>query len=178
MTICLPGRTFGRGEGQLAYLDRNNPLELPLRTLRRTADFSGRSQRTEVVYYWIAWYAVSLLLGFGVSLLSPFDSLYSAEALRDVLAIPMVALLVRRLHDQGRPGWPALILPLTVLLDFVDIVRWTQEDARQLIAYRQMGPHPLQWFEAAVGLATFVLFLLPGTEGPNLYGEDPRQVED
>jgi uncharacterized membrane protein YhaH (DUF805 family) len=161
----------------MAYADRRDPLELPLRTLRRTADFSGRSQRTEVVCYVIAWYALSLLVGFGVSLLSTFDSPYWAEALRDLLVVPMVALLVRRLHDQGRPGWPALILPLIVLLDFVDIVRWTQWDANRLIAYQASGPHPLQWAEGVLSLATLVLFLLPGTEGPNRYGEDPRLVE-
>lgn len=161
----------------MAYAD-GNPFELPLRTLRRTADFSGRSQRTEVIYYWISWYAASVLIGLGVSLLSPFDSVYSAEALRDLLAISMFALLVRRLHDQGRPGWAALVLPLTVLLDLVDIVRWTQWDVGRLIAYQASGPHPLQWLEEALGLVTLILFLLPGTEGLNRYGEDPRQVVD
>jgi uncharacterized membrane protein YhaH (DUF805 family) len=131
-----------------------------------------------VIYYWITWWAASLLLGFGVSFLSPFDSPYWAESVRDLLAIPMFALLVRRLHDQGRPGWPALILPLVLLLDAVELVRWAQWDVGRLVAYQRTGPHPLQWFEEAAGLGTVILFLLPGTEGPNLFGEDPRQVDD
>src|SRR5947209_4012627 len=74
---------------KLAYAYKNEAVDLPLRTLRRMADFSGRSRRTEAVYYGIASYALSLVLGFATSLLSPFDSAYSAEALQLTLAIPM-----------------------------------------------------------------------------------------
>jgi uncharacterized membrane protein YhaH (DUF805 family) len=161
----------------LAYGDTNEAFELPLRTLRRTADFSGRSRRTEVVYYWIAAWAVSLLLGFAVSVLSPFQSIYAAECVRGLLAIPLFALLVRRLRDQDRPAWLALILPAAIILALPDMVRWASWDAARLITYEERGPHPLQWLQAAAQLATFVLFLLPGTEGLNRYGEDPRQTD-
>jgi uncharacterized membrane protein YhaH (DUF805 family) len=163
---------------RLAYADKNEIFASPLRTLRRTVDFSGRSQRTEAVYYWIAAYAVVLLLGFTISLGSPFDSPYAADALDVLLSIPMVALLVRRLHDQDRPGWPAVILPISIALGLIDLAHWAQWDPRQAIAYRESGPHPLQWLQAAAGLATLVLFLLPGTEGANRYGGDPRLVDD
>jgi uncharacterized membrane protein YhaH (DUF805 family) len=85
---------------------------------------------------------------------------------------------VRRLHDQDRSGWWALLLPLDIALVVPDVLRWLSSDPRQLMDYLQSGPHPLQWLQQAIGLATIVAFMLNGTQGPNRYGEDPRLADD
>jgi uncharacterized membrane protein YhaH (DUF805 family) len=123
-----------------------------------------------------AW-AVSLPIGFAVSLASSFDSIYVAEAARGLLALPLFALLVRRLHDQDRSAWFASILPAAIILAVPDTLRWASSDVSRLIAYRESGPHPLQWLQGMAQLATLVLFMLPGTEGPNRFGDDPRQLD-
>ena len=161
----------------MAYLDRNDPLDFPLRTLRRSFDFSGRSRRTEVVYYWITAYFLSFLAS-SLSFFSTLDSLFVVSAVRGLVAIPMFALLVRRLHDQDRSGWWGLLLPLGIALAIPATLRWLSSDPAELADYLQNGPHPLDWLQQAVALATIVVFMLNGTEGPNRYGEDPRLTED
>jgi uncharacterized membrane protein YhaH (DUF805 family) len=168
----------GGAGGNLAYSDRNDAFELPLRTLRRSFDFSGRSRRTEVIYYWITAYFLSLILGFAISAFSSLNSLFAVPAARGFVSAPMFALLVRRLHDQDRSGWWALLLPLDIALALPDMMRWLSSGPGELMAYLQSGPHPIQWLQQAIWLATIVAFMLDGTEGPNRYGEDPRLTED
>lgn len=66
---------------------------------------------------------------------------------------PLSALLVKRLHDLNRSGWHglwiALLLPLPNLLD-----------------------DPFETVATVAALAvTLWLFFMPGTPGPNAYGE-------
>jgi uncharacterized membrane protein YhaH (DUF805 family) len=84
--------------------------------LRRSADFNGRSQRME---YWMFQLALFLLYLLIAVLAVPFVRLsggdgwaaaYSLRALvQIVLLIPLVAIQVRRFHDQDRSGWFVLL---------------------------------------------------------------------
>ena len=115
------------------------------------------------------------------------------------LVIPSLAVQVRRLHDSGRTGW-WLVVPFAVSMVgqcLFYIVR--AHDMMQLsmqLQHRLQAMPPdainilsiwqaewdiyriiLPWSLAPSLLANFgllVLFLWPGTKGPNRYGEDPR----
>lgn len=81
--------------------------------LKRTFDFRGRSRRSE--FWWFAVFQLLLLLGvltvsFGVrAITDPFEVvIWSMITHVLVMALPMLALLVRRMHDQDWSGWWAL----------------------------------------------------------------------
>jgi uncharacterized membrane protein YhaH (DUF805 family) len=84
-----------------------------LRQIARSLDFGGRSTRTEVVAYWfcacvaaLAFFMAGMLLG----LADGDKQWWLLTAVSVVLAIPEPALFVRRVHDQGRSGWWALLI--------------------------------------------------------------------
>ncbi len=115
------------------------------------------------------------------------------------LVVPCLALQVRRLHDSGRTGW-WLVVPFAVTLlaqcffyvlhahdlahasmqlqhrlqamppGAIDVITVWQDE---LAVYGVMLPWSLAPAVLA-HLALLILFLWPGSKGPNRYGEDPR----
>ena len=98
-------------------------MEWMLMPLKRYADFSGRSRRKE---YWmfllgvIIIYIVLAFLGGGMGAMTDPEAgggigaiLIGIFAL--AIIIPMIAVQVRRFHDQDKSGW-------FVLLNFVPFV--------------------------------------------------------
>lgn len=101
-----------------------------VRALRQFTRFSGRASVAEywwfalfVVLLWGALYLMASIVGsagssggvgqaFGALLLG-----MSLVVLVVVIAliVPVVAITVRRLHDTGRAGWWALLLPVPLL---------------------------------------------------------------
>ena len=125
--------------------------------LRRYADFKGRSPRIE---YWMFVLFVWLFTGpllFALAWLGVFPSaktLHSAPltplgwavsilawVVVAILFTPLLAVQVRRFHDQDRSGWYVLYGLLPYIGSIVLLIR----------------------------------MCLPGTAGPNRYGEDPRE---
>jgi len=146
---------------------------LLLRTIRGTMDFSGRSRRTEWLYYAIATALVRTVFMLSAGITMPFET---AElfglGLGLLLAVPIPALFVRRMHDQNRSGWWALLLILPVAAAvYADWYYPTVPD-NYIDAVTSLGP--AGWLPALVSLAILVLILWPGTDGANAYGEDPR----
>jgi uncharacterized membrane protein YhaH (DUF805 family) len=105
-------------------------IEAVVRALRQFSRFSGRASVAE--YWWFALFIVLLwaALYFMVSVVSSAGSSggvgqtigalllgMSLVVLVAVLAllVPVVAITVRRLHDTGRTGWWALLLPVPLL---------------------------------------------------------------
>ena len=160
----------------MAYSDSiGDNAQLLKRTVAGVSDFSGRSRRTEVIYYWIASALIAIVLNFAVSTAVSFEaSLLFGNALGLVLLIPMFALFVRRIHDQDRSGWWGLLLPLSVLLSVPQRVSELHGDVQAIIAQRTT---PLAILADFCALAVFVLCLLPGTEATNRYGPNPRLEE-
>lgn len=71
------------------------------------ADFSGRARRSE---YWFFYLFVFLIVVAG----SIVDGIIGTTPVVQVVAVlavllPLLAALVRRLHDTGRSGWWALL---------------------------------------------------------------------
>ncbi|WP_324823627.1 DUF805 domain-containing protein [Brevundimonas sp.] len=147
-----------------------------IHTVYCTFTFSGRSRAMEVVYYWLA----SMLAGFLISFLRaplPWDVDWVARSASDiVLGLPFFALFARRMHDQGFSAWwTLLLLPLPLINLY--------QSYRAVFAVRNPSwlhePGPLDgWVPWFLGLALvlMVLFLLPGTRGPNRYGPDSRNA--
>ena len=143
-------------------------LEWMIMPYKRYADFKGRSRRKE---YWsfvllaIAIYvvlgALMVLGGLDLSALSnpaaggqmapPGPLFYVGAGLLGIWAlasfIPMIAVVVRRLHDRDMSGWWYLGAIVAGMIPIVGIL---------------------------ASLAIFVLMLLPGNAGPNRFGPDPK----
>lgn len=84
-------------------------------TLRRWADFHGRSCRSEF-WLWFAFHAAVLLglqLAGAITGLAVFGWLMTAFQL--VVLLPALAVGVRRMHDTGRSGWWVLLCLLPVV---------------------------------------------------------------
>lgn len=141
-------------------------MEYMFLPFKRYFDFSGRSRRME---YWmftllniiVVMVLVFIVLGTGgfASGLDPaagdaavLASMFSGVGILIglwVLAvlIPSIAVTVRRLHDRDMSGW------------------W-------YLAFIVGGMIPYIGFVASIAL--LVLMVLPGTPGPNRFGEDPK----
>jgi uncharacterized membrane protein YhaH (DUF805 family) len=86
----------------------------------------------------------------------------------------MMALFVRRLHDQDRSGWWGLLLPVGFLLSVPELLAISTGDFHKIVAERNS---PIGLLFDAVWLTVLVLCMLPGTEGANRFGADPRLEE-
>jgi uncharacterized membrane protein YhaH (DUF805 family) len=157
----------------VAYSDTvGDNARLLKRTILGTADFTGRSRRTEVIYYWIATVLIGVVVGFTRVMLVPFQSMAWFDVLLQLaFVVPMFALFVRRLHDQNRSGWWGLLLPLALALSIPERLNEVRGDVGAILAQKtSLTAIALD----LVCIAILVLFLWPGTDGPNQFGPDPR----
>ncbi|HWU73345.1 MAG TPA: DUF805 domain-containing protein [Sphingomonas sp.] len=146
--------------------------------------FRGRSTRNEVVSFWL----LSTLAEAGTLILDgPPPPLFYALGIAwsALWAWPWIPLLVRRLHDQGRGAWWALI-PLSVAP--LSALEWlTAPDGHAASISFHLGPLRLvkglastPWTIAlmivfiALAVANVLLFLWQPTRGANRFGPDPR----
>lgn len=151
------------------------PSSSAWRTAASAARFTGRATRSEMAAYVIAALLVSVPVSFLTGLLLPYaQHLLATNVVTVLLALPVPALLVRRYHDAGRSGrWVWLAVGVFAL--------WL---ARTVLA-ATLGPDAreqfdrvawlLDWAVLVANLVTVLLVLLPGTAGPNRFGDDPRQ---
>ena len=130
-------------------------------TVGSTFQFSGRSRRTEFLYYWVAAVAMGIIPFALLTSSHPSDSIgRSVFILSAILLIRFPALLVRRLHDQNRSGWWALAWVPAVL---VGIVKSGEPKGLALSALVGLGN---------LLIVTFLLW--PGSTGENSFGPNPR----
>ena len=134
--------------------------------MRKFAVFSGRARRKE---YW-QFTLLTVLVGIVASMLDSIFNLHRANG-SGVLShgvsagflLPSLAVLVRRLHDVGRPGW---LVPLWCVLVVVAIVGFVSP---------QTWVKVLTAVPAVVGALSSVYYSLRnGDVGPNRYGPDPK----
>jgi uncharacterized membrane protein YhaH (DUF805 family) len=137
-------------------------MEWMILPLKRYADFSGRSSRME---YWmfallqfiivVALALVFVLIGgssgafdAGGDSVAMFSGSFLILALvyLAVFLVPSIAVAVRRWHDMDKTGWMVLLFAV-------------------------LGMIPVIGFLASI--ANIVFMCLPGTSGPNQYGDDP-----
>lgn len=159
-------------------------LKLGLKPFRDIVRFAGRSTRTEIGAFYLLGMLASLLLltihffaDFDYDQLSSIDRIWSL-----VWNLPWIALFVRRLHDQGRSSALALMIGVAELAT-IAASWWTDSpDGSFTVSLFAWHFHPAAGLPAiligAVSLivvgALLVFTFLPGEEGPNRYGPDPR----
>ena len=146
----------------------------PLQVLRRSFVLSGRATRSELISYLFASLFVSVPLSFVTGLVLTHDAhMLVGNAATLLLAIPLPALLVRRLHDSGRSGvwvWLA-VLSFSIWLARTTIsVAWGMSARLSFDGWTWL----IDWAVIMANLASVFLALLPGSNGPNRYGADPR----
>ena len=146
-------------------------------TIAKSFVFAGRATRTEVLSFGLAVVMISMPILILCGLLLPYDQRRLIDLGLTVLAsVPAFALLVRRLHDQGRTGvwaWPAALVFL------VWAARTAAGYAIGASAASQIDRliWPLDWLLTLANLLTIVLLLMPGTKDDNAFGPDPRQPQ-
>jgi len=133
---------------------------------KRYAQFTGRSRRME---YWMfaLLNAIVMLVIFGIMFamsdvddvavdpanpLAIYGWMFSGVGVLLLLwflvvLVPSIAVSVRRLHDRDMSGWWYLGFVVGGLIPYIGLL---------------------------VSLAFLVIMLLPGTRGPNRFGEDPK----
>jgi len=132
---------------------------------KRYVDFTGRSRRMEYWMFTLFNIIVMLILAFiafgGIGLADLSDPASDEMLIAGltggfgllilayflVILIPSIAVTVRRLHDRDMSGWWYLGFFVGGLLPYVGFL---------------------------FSIALLVLMLLPGTPGPNRFGEDPK----
>ncbi len=93
--------------------------------LKRYTDFSGRSRRKEYWFFvlgvWIVMIALSIIEGIlGLTGMiggayGPLTALFYLGVL-----IPLIAVAIRRMHDQDRSGWWILFPIVNIVFLFLD----------------------------------------------------------
>ncbi|MFK7945324.1 MAG: DUF805 domain-containing protein [Paracoccaceae bacterium] len=131
------------------------------------ATFSGRASRSE---FW--WYQLFYVVITGVPIAYISDAMDSFWSLVNLL--PSLAVACRRLHDTDRSGWWQ-VLPIAAVPIFIAAFALN----RVLLEFNldELFGSPLIWIGVVVGLGLYVLLIvwwaMPGTPGPNRFGEDP-----
>ena len=137
-----------------------------LAAYRKPHKFTGRSTRTELLGYlvvsWVLatatnWIVIAMGMAGTVSIDVGIASLSLAYL---VWWLPLPALAVRRLHDQDKSGWWALLLVLPTA------IAW--------LGGKDVFGTPTLMFLQAIYLGGLVLLFWKPTDGPNRYGPDPR----
>jgi len=136
-----------------------------LMPFRRVLDYSGRSRRRE---YWLfALFALVLVLLVGrlpQAISNNFGSLLIIG-----LAVPGLAVTVRRLHDVGRSGW-------WIAMPIVPFLFW----AVALVGgfSSEVLFHVIMPIVILAPFALAALLLFDGNRGPNAYGPDPKNLPE
>ena len=129
-------------------------IDYSILALRRTFDFKGRSRRREYWYFMLTFWVLSVILEIIELNVPPpqKEVLIIIEAIVGYpLLIPLISLLIRRLHDIGKSGWWGLIflIPIVnIIMTFVWLIRDSDDD-------NQYGPNPKYNADSAAWLAQF-----------------------
>ncbi len=157
----------------------HDSLTLVMRAITGIVTFKGRSRRSEFFYYWIA----AMLVGTIIRHI-PYDLSWRTDWILDqgsqlLLLLPIFALFARRLHDANLSGWWALLLPPTMVFSIYSSAQFVFRDVQT--GASTLPDLPLWASLSQIGGVLFflaVIFVIPGTEGPNRFGPDPRRSID
>ena len=118
-TVCPQcGAPQAKLSANVIVNDGGGFFSLGLQPLTRYTDFNGRARRKEYWYFAVMYYAVIFMIGFVGGILGDSASqLIGGISILFALgmAIPSLAVGVRRMHDTNRRGW-WLLLPIVNLV--------------------------------------------------------------
>lgn len=160
-------------------------LKLAWRAISGVVRFTGRSRRTELLYYWLAALLLTAILQWLADALLPrlVDGLswreerIASEAAGLLFLLPFFALFARRMHDQGRTGWWVLVLPPLLAMNVYKSLSFILLDPQTGAATLPDLPWWSSLMALPLVLTHLALMLLPGTNGPNRFGPDPRDED-
>jgi uncharacterized membrane protein YhaH (DUF805 family) len=174
-------------------MDDLSPIGWALRPLKNYAKFSGRSSRAEfwwfflfmMLAYMAIWVVMLTTIGLGTAggarstmgMISAFGVVGILLVLAYLaLLIPSIAVQIRRLHDTNRSGWWLgvfwLLYIVYAVATFGTAFSATPgSTSPSLAGVGVMMVFGLLFF--AYSIALLVFFCLPGTRGPNRFGDDP-----
>lgn len=151
-------------------------LAAGLEPLRRYADFSGRSRRSELALFWLLSIFAGLVVEWGEGAIRLSGAALAPDWFSTLLAAallcPWTALSVRRLHDSGRSGWWLLLGLPVLLVNLWDA--WLRFENPSAVTLEARLPF---FVMIPLGLALLVLIVLllsDDEEGANRYGPNPR----
>jgi uncharacterized membrane protein YhaH (DUF805 family) len=154
----------------MAYDPKTENLARLRHIVTHLFDFSGRSQRSELVVYIAAMMVLSLTILLLNALLSEAFGVPYGAYIQDALWLTAIPLFVRRLHDQDRSGWFALILLAVLTLRFYERIQFDMGR----FPLPDVG-YPYKLVAMALVVAFWVFAFWPGTDGENRFGPDPRK---
>jgi uncharacterized membrane protein YhaH (DUF805 family) len=144
-----------------------------LQPLRHYARFRGRSTRFEMVLFAILIAILFIATGYAEPLIGAEALLWTQRGLLLLLACPILALIVRRLHDSGRSGWWALVgLPLLGFELWEAYVHHRDPLAPSPIDSLPLGARVAL---ALTGVALFILLVWDDEQADNRHGPNPRR---
>jgi uncharacterized membrane protein YhaH (DUF805 family) len=145
---------------------------LAWRPLAQYADFSGRSRRSDLLFFYVLTGTLNLLVNWAGLAIGLEHYRWITLAFSLALLCPWAALAVRRLHDTGRSGWWLLLALPSFALNTWAFIRLEREGVLFVIA----NPIPNALILAAQSclLALIVLLLWKDEEAANIYGPNPR----
>jgi uncharacterized membrane protein YhaH (DUF805 family) len=150
-------RVLDRGSLPDIVNDRTNPLYWASLPIVRYVDFAGRSQRKEYWLYTAGMAAVYITLIFllfaGIS-----TNIYDQNEYGGIFYLSFLLITV----------FSAAILIPTVA---VQVRRFHDQDLSGWFALLNFIPY-------IGGLVVMVMMCLPGTDGPNRFGSNPKNVDD
>lgn len=170
-----------------------SPIGWALRPLKNYAKFSGRASRAEfwwfflfmMLAYMAIWVIMLTTIGLGTAsgaqstmgMIGAFGVVGIFLVLGYLaLLIPSIAVQIRRLHDTNRSGWWLgafwLLYLVYIFATFGTAFSATPgSTAPSLAGAGVMMVFGLLFFVYSIALLVF--FCLPGTKGPNRFGDDP-----
>jgi len=159
---------------EVAYRDGVS-LRTGLRAIGRSFQFRGRSTRSELtsalILIALAEAALLLLIHFfhpptQLNVQTFWARAAFEEALALLLFVPLIGLIVRRLHDVGLPAIPGMLLAAIAVASDVNRTQVTIGLYPGVAVLPIAGP-------VALAILAIALYWSPAI-GPNRFGSDPR----
>ena len=108
-----------------------------LEVLKKYAEFTGRSRRSEYWYFVLFNFIISIVLGIIDTIIGTYVVLIFLYSL--AILIPVIAVSIRRLHDTGRSGWNILLGLIPFIGAIILIVFFVQDSDS---GYNEYGQNP------------------------------------
>lgn len=146
--------------------------------LGNLTNFKGRARRSELWWYWLAYFIVMMVLAF---VLGAFPVVLLEIAF--LLQLTTWSVTVRRLHDRGHSGWwvaASIIIGLNIYImqsgyyEAMLTINPNIEEATEVLR----GPvfPTLGFLSFIVNITIFVFCVRDGKPEDNKYGQSPKYV--